>query len=146
MFFGIHEIHLDDKNHLSLPANLARELGVPVYLAQGFDRNLLLLPGRTFEAIYAHLQENSLSDPAARLMNRLILGAAHLVELDEKAGFEIPASLGEASKLGGKIILVGQGEYLEIWSPELWQEQLDLLLDHEANACRFEKFNVSLVG
>ena len=39
--------------------------------------------------------------------------------------------------------LVGQGDYLEIWSPELWNVQAAELQDAETNAARFSMLSIS---
>ncbi len=57
---------------------------------------------------------------------------------------ELPESLREYAELGKEIVLVGQGEFSEIWSPDLWQKQMESVNDFEANIHRFEKFHISL--
>ncbi|MGZ3958749.1 MAG: division/cell wall cluster transcriptional repressor MraZ [Flavisolibacter sp.] len=99
---------------------------------------------QAFNAIYSQIKNTSISDPLARLLNRLFLGSATVAAMDDSGQLELPANLCEYAELGNEIVIVGQGEYLEIWSPALWQNQLDSLKDFEANAHRFEKFQISL--
>ena len=49
-------------------------------------------------------------------------------------------SLGVAS---GELIVAGQGEYFEVWTPAEWKSQMDSLHDVEANAQRFATLNLS---
>jgi len=144
MFFGKCTLLLSDKNQLTLPSNYRDEMSNAVYITQGFDRNLFLLSQQAFNAIYLHLKATSLSDPLARLLNRLFLGRAAEVAIDELGQIELPLNLCEYAELGKEITIVGQGEYSEIWSPALWQKQMDSLNDFDANTHRFEKFHVSL--
>ena len=144
MFFGKHILTLSETNQLTVPSNFRDAMSDPVYITQGFDRNLLLLSQQAFNAIYSHVKATSISDPLARLMTRLFLGGAAEVAMDGSGQIELPLSLCEYAGLGKEIILVGQGDYSEIWSPALWQKQLDSLNDFEANTHRFEKFHVSL--
>jgi MraZ protein len=144
MYLGKHAQQISDNHQLTLPSAFRKEMSGPVYLAQGFDRNLLLLSQEAFSAIYVHVKATSISDPLARLMNRLFLGSAVEISIDSSGQIELPLSLCEYAGLGREVILVGQGDYAEIWAGDLWQKQLESLNDHEANAHRFEKFHVSL--
>jgi MraZ protein len=145
MFFGIYTLPLNQKSQLSLPANYCEGIGKVVYITQGFDRNLFLLSQQAFLALYSHVKATSISDPMARLLSRLFLGGAVEIAMDGSGKIELPAALCEYAGLGKETVLVGQGEYAEIWSPSLWQKQIDDLNDHDANVHRFEKFHVSLV-
>jgi MraZ protein len=144
MFFGKLTLPLSDLHQLTLPSNYREAMVKNIYLTQGFDRNLLLLPQAAFEAMYSHIKETSISDPLARLMSRLFLGGASEIAVDDSGRIELPGNLCEYAAIKNEIILVGQGEYSEIWSPVLWQNQIDSLSDFDANSNRFEKFHVSL--
>jgi MraZ protein len=144
MLFGKTTLSLNEKNQLSLPSDFREAMSNTVYITQGFDRNLFLLPVQAFNTIYSHVKENSISDPLARLLSRLFLGSATEVVINDQGQVELPLELCEFAGLSKGIVLVGQGEYLEIWSPELWKDQNDSMKNYDANINRFEKFNVSL--
>jgi MraZ protein len=144
MFFGKLTLPLSEKNQFTLPSNYREALSNTAYLTQGFDRNLFLLSQQAFNAIYSHITATSISDPLARLLSRLFLGGAAEIAIDNSGQILLPFNLCEYAGLGREIVIVGQGEYLEIWSPALWQKQNDSLNDFDANTHRFEKFHVSL--
>lgn len=144
MFFGKCTLPLSEKSQLTLPSNYREALSNTAYITQGFDRNLFLLSHQAFNAIYSHVKATSISDPLARLLSRLFLGGAAEIAVDGLGQIELPVNLCEYAGLGKEIIIVGQGEYSEIWSPALWQKQIDSLNDFDANTHRFEKFHVSL--
>jgi MraZ protein len=146
MLFGKYPLRLSENKLLALPSSYLPVMGKTVFLTQGMDRNLFLLSPQSFEAIYLHIKEISISDHLARLLRRLILGGAVEITVDGSGQIELPENLCEFASLGNEVILVGQGEYSEIWSPALWQEQEERLGDFDENAHRFEKFNVSLAG
>lgn len=144
MFFGKCTLPLSEKSQLTLPSNYREALSNTAYITQGFDRNLFLLSHQAFNAIYSHVKATSIADPLARLLSRLFLGGAAEIAIDGLGQIELPFNLCEYAGLGKEIIIVGQGEYSEIWSPALWQKQMDSLNDFDANTHRFEKFHVSL--
>jgi MraZ protein len=144
MFFGKNTLLLNDKKQLILPAGYRDAMSPTSYVTQGFDRNLFLLPQKAFNAIYSNVKMISISDPLARLLSRLFLGGAVEIAIDGSGQIELPSQLCEYAGLDQEIIIVGQGEYAEIWSPVQWQKQTESLNDFDANLNRFEKFNVSL--
>jgi len=144
MYFGKSTLLLSDKRLLTLPSNFHDAGSNVVYITQGFDRNLIALSQKAFYAIYSHLKEISISDPLARLLSRLFLGSAVEVAIDNLGQIELPTTLCEYAELGTEIIIVGQGEYSELWSPAQWKKQEDSISDFDANTRRFEKFHVSL--
>ena len=144
MFFGNTTLPLNDKNQLILPPGYREGMSNTVFVTQGFDRNLFVLPQHAFNTLYSQVKETSISDPLARLLSRLFLGGAVEIPVDGSGQIEIPSELRNYAGLGKEIIMVGQGEYAEIWSPTLWQNQQESLNDFEANTHRFEKFHISL--
>ena len=144
MFFGKYTLQLSEKKELTLPPGYREAMSHIAYVTQGFDRNLFLLPQQAFNAIYLNFKAISISDPLARLLGRLFLGGAAEIAIDGSGRVELPLHLCEFAGLDREIIIVGQGEYSEIWSPVLWQKQMESLNDFDANPHRFEKFHVSL--
>jgi MraZ protein len=144
MLFGKCVLPLNEKRQFNLPPNYRGAFGSSIYITQGFDRNLFLLSQQTFNTIYTHINATSISDPLARLLNRLFMGNATEVAIDGSGRIELPSNLCEYAGLDQEIVIVGQGEYLEIWSRALWQKQIENMNDFEANAQRFEKFDISL--
>jgi MraZ protein len=143
MFFGKFVLPLNEKKQLALPSNYQEATSAVVYLTQGFDRNLVLVPQATFDELYSHVKEFSITDPLARLLGRLFLGSAVELQVNTLGQIEIPQSLCEFADIDDKLVIVGQGEYMELWSPDLWETQSAGLLDYAANAQRFEKFDLS---
>ena len=143
MFLGKHYSRLDKNNRLPTPAVFREELATGLYLTQGFDRNLVVLTRSAFKAIYKTATALNVADPLARGLRRLILASAQEVHLDTKGNLAIPAELREFASLQGGVLVVGQGDYFEIWSPEQWENQAAQLQDADANASRFSGLTVA---
>ena len=139
MFLGQYRHNLDLKGRLTVPARF-RDLLVPegAYVMQGFDLNLMVLPTSTFDSISRRVNRMSMTDPKTRLLRRLIFSTANYVEVDRGGRILIPLFLRETAKLESGITVVGNGDYFEIWSPELWDQQIEELQDPLSNADRFE--------
>lgn len=143
MFLGQYQHTLDEKNRLTVPARFRELLSEGAFVTQGFDRNLMVLTQAAFEQVYARLNAMNMADPSARLLRRLILGNAYQVEIDKAGRMLLPQPLREFAALDGEAVIVGQGDYFEVWSPQAWQEQQQKLADAEANAQRFAALNLS---
>ena len=144
MFLGQFRHNIDDKGRLTIPARF-RDLLVAegAYVMQGFDRNLMVLTLPTFDTISRRLLQMNMTDPTVRLLRRMIFSTADRVEVDRAGRILIPQFLRQLAALDGDAMIVGAGEYFEIWSPDLWASQTEQLQDVEANAQRFLALELS---
>jgi MraZ protein len=69
----------------------------------------------------------SISDPDARAFRRMVFAEATIVEFDRQGRILIPPELREYAGLDREAIVVGVHSYIEIWSPEGWATQAELL-------------------
>jgi len=144
MFLGQYEHTIDEKGRLTIPSKFRDLLQDGAYITQGFEQNLMVLTTATFDRVYARVNRLSMTDPVARQLKRLIFSNANRVEVDRVGRILIPQFLRSSAHLDGAAIMVGVGEYFEIWSPDRWQEQNTLLQDGEANAQRFAALDLSV--
>jgi MraZ protein len=142
MFLGQYRHSLDDKGRMIVPARFREVLDGTIYLTQGFDQNLRVLPEAAFTAIYARVTEMSSTNPTARELRRLIFSTAQQVDIDSNGRILIPKYLRDVADLNEEAIVVGVGEALEIWSPEAWESQNQLLQDSDSNAERFAALDI----
>lgn len=143
MFFGQFRHNLDDKGRLTVPAVFRDSVGQGAFISQGFDRNLMVMTADYFQQVYARINAMSITDPSARLLRRLLLANAYQVEIDKAGRILLPQHLRQFLGLEAEAVVVGQGEYFEIWSPGGWQEQIQAIEDTEANAGRFAALDLS---
>ena len=145
MFLGEYHHSLDNKDRLTVPARYRELLDDGAYILRGFDRNLMVLTTKAFEAISHRLDQLSMTDPLARALRRLIIGSATHLEVDKSGRILIPDFLCQKAGLTSdqEAILVGQGSYFEIWSSDEWSLQQQALDQAEANAERFKVLDLS---
>jgi MraZ protein len=143
ILLGQYRLSINGQGFLGLPSSIRAGLQDRAYLVQGFDRNLLIMTVESFDRYYSQIKSTSLSDPLARLLARLFLANAVEVDLADSAQIPIPTDLREFAGLDDQAVLVGQGDYYEIWAPSSWDEQTENIRNHQANADRFSKFDLS---
>ena len=136
MFLGKYARTLDAKNRFTVPPTFQSQLIGGAYMTQGFDRNVQVIAAAAFRHLYRQASALNTADPLARLLLRLFLGSA--TELPAaKSTVAIPDNLRGYAGLSENVLLVGQGDYFEIWSPDEWRTQEVQLQDAAANASRF---------
>ena len=144
MFLGQFQHNLDDKGRLMIPARFRELLEGGAFITQGFDKCLMVMTEAYFKQVYERIEAMNLADPTARMLRRLILSNAYPVEVDKVGRILVPQNL--RAFLGvpsGELIVAGQGEYFEVWTPATWGEQMAQLQDAEANNARFSTLDLS---
>lgn len=143
MFLGQYQHTLDNKGRLTIPARYRDLLDDGAYLTQGFDRNLMVMTVSAFEALSHRVKSMSITDSRARLLRRLLFSNGERVDVDKAGRILIPQFLRQSASLDSEAIVVGGGDYFEIWSPGHWAEQAVKLNDAEVNADLFSIFDIS---
>ena len=144
MFLGQYRHNLDVKGRLTIPARFREQLKKGAYLTQGFDQNLRLLTIVAFEATYQQVGQLSMTDPTVRELRRLLFANASLVEVDRIGRILVPQFLRAVAELNVEVVIVGVGEEIEIWSPEVWEHQDKILQDSGINTRRYTDLDVSI--
>lgn len=146
MFLGQYQHNIDSKGRLTIPARFRDLLAGGAYVTRGFDQNLMVLTSASFEAIIARVNKMNITDPNARELKRLLFSTADHAEPDKNGRILLPQFLREQADLNGEAMLVGVGDYFEIWSPAAWQAQLTRFEDSEETAQRFVGIELSAQG
>ncbi|MBR9885593.1 division/cell wall cluster transcriptional repressor MraZ [Marinobacterium lacunae] len=138
MFRGVNPINLDGKGRLAIPARYRESIsdhcdGRMVATIDTESKCLLLYPQPEWDEIQAKIEALPSFNPAARRIQRLLIGHATDLDMDAAGRLLMPAPLREYAGLDKKIVLLGQGRKFEIWSEELWNMTRDeYLQDVEA--------------
>ncbi len=143
MFLGQYHHTLDSKDRLTVPAKYRELLDDGAYVMQGLDKNLMVLTEAAFQVVYKRITQMSITDPLARDLRRLIFSTAAQTEVDKSGRILLQKFLRDLVELGSEVILVGQGDYFEIWSPDEWQKRMSRIQDTEANAQRYAALDLT---
>lgn len=146
MFLGQYHHNLDSKDRLTVPARYRELIDAGAYVMQGFDRNLIVMTEPAFAQVAQRVNQMSLTDPVARLLRRLIFSTASRLDLDKAGRVLIPQFLREAARIQGEVMVIGSGDYFEIWSIPDWEAQNTAIQDIDANAQRFAALDISTGG
>ncbi len=131
MFRGLTKLNLDNKGRLVMPARhratLLSESEGKVIVTLDPTGCLILYPLREWAPVEAQFQRIGM-DPAAIALKRLIIGHAEELELDGNGRVLLPPVLREIAHLEKTVMLVGQGNKLELWSETGWDRERERTL------------------
>ncbi len=127
-FTSEYDCKLDAKGRLVLPARIKASLpessGNELVIGLGFDKCLVVYPLLEFKKIYSKVAGLSEFNPDFRKLQRNFFRGNTVVELDNSGRFLIPKAMLNYSQLEKNVIVVGMGNKVELWNPELYKEQL----------------------
>lgn len=144
MFLGQFEHTIDDKGRLTIPSRYRELIDGGAYITLGFDQNLMVLTATSFDDISDSIRGTSVTDEDARSLKRWIFSNATWVEVDKAGRILIPQWLRSKCQLDSTAVVVGAGDFFEIWSPALWANNQDNQQDSQTTARRFTAFNIPL--
>lgn len=139
MFRGINSATLDGKGRMALPARTRETMSAfsekkVVVTIDMRESCLLLYPLSEWEIVQRKLEGLSNINSQARLLQRLLIGHATDMDLDANGRLLFPSMLRDYSQLEKKLVLVGQGNKIEIWSEQNWQQRMSVWLEEGASA------------
>ncbi|MFT4520582.1 MAG: MraZ protein [Halioglobus sp.] len=138
VFRGVQHINMDAKGRLAMPSRQREPLleqcaGKIVVTIDTKSSCLVIYPLPEWERIEQEIQRLPALKPAVKRFQRLMLGYATDLELDGSGRMVLPAPLREYAKLSKKLVLLGQGNKLELWAEELWDAERDQALQDSAH-------------
>ena len=140
MFGGEYRHGLDSKNRLFIPAKMREELGSSFVVAKDIRESCLKVYSLSgWEAYIAPLKEQKrkLSEKILRFLHSSLTQ----VTPDSQGRIVIPQELLEYALVDRNIVVVGCGEYAEIWSEASYDKQKEEI-DMEAMISELEELGL----
>lgn len=144
MFLGQYEHTIDEKGRMIIPSPYRELLDGSAFVTRGFDQNLLVLPPDKFHQLAESISDASMTGSEGRDFRRWIFSSAGRVEVDRAGRILIPQFLRSYAGLGNHAVVVGNGTYFEIWSPDLWRSHEEEQNQPEKTTDRFSAINIRL--
>jgi MraZ protein len=144
MFFGQFEHNIDEKNRITFPARFRESLGDGAFIIRGFDNNLVIMSSARFKLFFEKVNSLNMADANTRSLRRFLFKNAAEIEFDKNGRFIIPSILREHAHLNNVATVIGTGEDIEIWEPELLQAQDEQFESPNAAAELAEKFDLTI--
>ena len=122
-FTSEYDCKLDAKGRLALPSKVRAALpdnaSEELVMRRGFEPCLVLYPMLEYKKIYSRVRSLSEFNEDYRKFQRSFFRGNVDVELDGVGRINIPKRMMEFASLEKEVILVGLGNRIEIWNPDL---------------------------
>lgn len=138
MFMGEYKHSIDAKGRITIPSKFRDQCDQSVVITRGFEGCLAMYTQEGWQAYYEKLQALPKNKKEARSFVRMVTARASECEFDKLGRINIPSILREVGTLTKDCIVVGVGDYVEIWDKELWNGY------YGENVDSFEDFSESL--
>ncbi len=138
-FRGVSNLSLDAKGRIVLPARyrerLAEICNSQLVITIDTDQPCLLIyPLNEWELIEEKIEALPSFNPTTRRIQRLLIGHATDVEVDNNGRTLLSNPLREYAQLGRKVVLIGQGKKFELWDEALWAQRMGEWLGDKSDA------------
>jgi MraZ protein len=110
------------------------------------DGNLMAFAKDKYSRIADSLNSLSITDPESRTLRRRILGNTAELTFDTAGRVLIPTYLRNYAHIDSDVVIVGMGDFFEIWDPDRLIDKDDSGSDLEADSSRFAAFNINTRG
>ena len=128
MFQGALQVNLDIKNRMAIPVKQRNKLVSlecnQITITAHPSRCLLVYPMSAWELVAKKVETFSSLDGQAAGWRRMLLGHAETLELDAAGRILLPPTLRSFAGIDKATMLVGQGDYLELWNEDAWHAQI----------------------
>ena len=125
-FVGQYEHQMDEKGRVSLPSAFRREADADRFVLLQWEPDYLtLFPAAKWAEVQERLLEYRRSEPQAWNQVRLIVSNAVEVAPDKQGRILVPAGLQAAAGLSGTVLLSGNIDRVELWSPATYREAVE---------------------
>lgn len=135
MFRGVHSLNLDIKGRLAIPSKFRERLRVlcdgKLIVTVDRDHCLLLYPLQEWEVLEAKLTAMPNMDKQTRRLQRLLIGHATECDMDGNHRILLPPPLRGFAELEKKVVMIGQGNKLELWNEQSWIKRRDEWLEED---------------
>ena len=125
LFLGAFEYAMDERGRVPIPPRYRDAFRDGIVLSQASpDRCLRLYTTAAFEQQAAQYTAESSLSRNGRDLRRAFFSRCMDLELDKQNRVLIPAHMREFAALSGKVLLIGSGEWFELWAPDAYATEM----------------------
>ncbi len=126
MFLGEYQPNITEGFRLALPKKLRDQIaGDEIILSKGFEKCVFVYAKEDWIIEAGKQVENPITDIKTRDIKRYMYAGAVDSVIDVQGRLVIPASLREYAQLDKKTAVIGAGDHIEIWDPQVWNAHLE---------------------
>lgn len=140
-FLGEHDVPVDEKGRIFIPAEFRRKLPPEaedtLVVVRGLDGCLTAYPQNAWAEIARKMTRLPQTEHKVRVFIRGMLSQAAEVKLDRQGRATLPRKLLERAGIADRMVVIGALDKLEFWNPKAWDQfmqQADSALEEVAES------------
>lgn len=126
MFAGSHQLTIDEKGRLAIPARYRQELAEScnsqLVITRGPNPCLEIYPAHEFRRVADEIEAME-NRETAELLKSVFVGLACETEIDKQGRVLLPPLLRRYARFNGSGVLMGQIRRFDLWPEEIWNER-----------------------
>jgi len=122
VFLGQYRHSVDSKGRIIIPNELRKDLTDTLYVTKGIESCIFLFSETTWQALSGKVASLPMAKKVWREFARIFLANASRENIDAQGRIIIPRHLRDYAKIEKKVVTVGVGERIEIWSESIWDQ------------------------
>ena len=133
LLIGEHDLGIDDKNRLSLPADIRKQInsdrdGDAFFLVLGRNGKPWLYPEKYYEQMVFQEEPEITPEEEQLDFDHMNFALADRITWDSQGRMLIPEKTMRRTGLGKEITMIGSRDHLELWDRADWQVRREGLL------------------
>ena len=138
-FHGQYLHRVDPQGRVAVPARFREVFRAGIYLTKGLDPCVWAFSLQSWEAWSGTIAAMSPTRRQARVLRRMVFGGAYDLQLDRQGRVLVPPPLRQYANLTDEVMLIGAGNFLELWDRRRWEEELPHLEEAAAQLDSLEE-------
>ena len=127
MFLGDHEYRIDPQGRVPIPPRFRADFLQELVATRGYDRCIVLFTSQEWTRFSSGILNMSLQRHRHRELARVVFGGAFNLKLDGQGRILLPVALRNYAGIRDEVMVVGAGNYVEIWDGQAWSQEIGRL-------------------
>lgn len=133
ILYGEHELSIDEKNRILVPAEIRKSLdpdrdGEAFFLVFGKNRKPWLYPRKYYEHLVSTGQQELMPNDDLLAFDQYHFAMASLLEWDKQGRILLPDKMLKRTGTGRVVTLIGARDHLELWNRTEWDARFEELI------------------
>jgi MraZ protein len=128
-FMGMYDYSVDNKGRVNVPLKMRKSLNPEsndtFVVTRGFEKCIAVYPLNEWNMIENRINNLNSFKEKDRLFQRTFLMWACHQELDSQSRISLPKNLLEYAEIKSEVKIIGVGERIEIWNPQVFSTYFD---------------------
>jgi MraZ protein len=128
--YGEHELTIDEKNRLLVPADIRKAIdpardGEALFLLVGLNRKPWFYTEKYYQSLVAKRQQDLTPDEDLLLFDQMNFSMISRVEPDKQGRLVLPEKLLRRTGIGKEVTMIGARDHLELWNRVEWEARFE---------------------